>query len=253
MNKLSVTTLGVCIASLQGISCRCVQIEKESGRGTAADDDLLLQVKLTLKKVRGLGFDVKPEGAPNRGRPWPIECRGIALSAELAIVEDPDVTTFRAHLKVVDEAILRDIGKFAFLWVDQDRRSFVDADALFGSEVKAAFPSAADDIREAGNCLAAECNTAAVFHLMRVSEHGLRAVARRLRVKLTHKGVKQPIEYADWNKVITAIQNEIISLRTLTSGPKQDRRLNFYSDIAEQAEYIKDIWRNRISHARRSL
>jgi len=247
MNRLSVTTIGVCISSLQGTSCRCLQIESASGRGTAADEDILQQVTLTLKNVRSIGFD-----PASGGRPWPVDCRKVAPSAERAIANDPDVTTIRAHLKVVAEAILRDIGNYAFLWVDNERRFFVDAIALFGSEVQAAFPRADEDIREAGNCLAVECNTAAVFHLMRVSEHGLRAVARRLKVKLTHKGVRQPIEYADWNKVITQIKNEIANLRKLSSGPKQDRRLNFYSDVAEQAEYIKDIWRNRISHTRRS-
>jgi hypothetical protein len=118
--------------------------------------------------------------------------------------------------------------------------------------VSRSFPKAVADIVDAGNCLVAGCNTAAVFHLMRVSEYGLRALARRLKVTLTHKGVRQPVEYADWNKVITAIKNEIASLRKLSSGPKQDQRLNFYSHVADQAEYFKDIWRNPTSHARRS-
>src|SRR4051794_4802873 len=48
---------------------------------------------------------------------------------------------------------------------------------IMGAEVKAAFPSAMPDVLEVGNCLAAECNTAAVFHLMRVAEVGLRALA----------------------------------------------------------------------------
>ena len=57
-----------------------------------------------------------------------------------------------------------------FLRITNDRSEFVDKDRLFGDKVYDAFASARGDIREAGNCLAAECNTAAVFHLMRASE-----------------------------------------------------------------------------------
>ena len=39
---------------------------------------------------------------------------------------------------------------------------------LFGLEVFLAFGDAHEDIKDAGNCLAADLNTAAVFHLMRV-------------------------------------------------------------------------------------
>jgi hypothetical protein len=44
---------------------------------------------------------------------------------------------------------------------------------FLGAEVRAAFPSAVEDIEEAGNCMALECSTAAVFHFMRILEWGL--------------------------------------------------------------------------------
>lgn len=48
---------------------------------------------------------------------------------------------------------------------------------LFGEQVFAAFPSATDDITEAGTCLAFERATACVMHLMRACEVALRALA----------------------------------------------------------------------------
>ncbi len=48
----------------------------------------------------------------------------------------------------------------------------------FGPEVEARFPAAAYDVDEAARCLALRRTTAAVFHCLRVLEHGLLAHAR---------------------------------------------------------------------------
>ena len=49
------------------------------------------------------------------------------------------------------------------------------------------FKSAKDDIGAAGNCYAADLHTAAVFHLMRVAEKGMKALARHLGIKKVTK------------------------------------------------------------------
>jgi hypothetical protein len=161
-------------------------------------------------------------------------------------------SALESEARTICHRIISELGRRKFLRVRNACYNFVDRDDLFGAVVMAKFKPAVADIKDAGNCLAAECSTAAVFHLMRVSEYGLRAVAKRLKVKLTHKKAAQPVEFADWNKIITGIKNKIEELRKLPSSPKQDKRLTFYSDIAEQSEYIKDVWRNAISHTRRS-
>jgi hypothetical protein len=43
---------------------------------------------------------------------------------------------------------------------------------------------------------------------IRVAEFGLRNIARKVGVRLTDKHKPQPIEYATWDKVITAIKNK---------------------------------------------
>jgi hypothetical protein len=86
---------------------------------------------------------------------------------------------------------------------------------------------------------------------MRVAEYGLRKLAKQLKVTLRQDGKIQPIEYADWNKVITAIKNKIAEIRRLPSGPKREKALQFYSDAADRCEYMKDIWRNELAHTRR--
>lgn len=49
-----------------------------------------------------------------------------------------------------------------------------------GEEIPAKFPSARDDIEEAGKCLAFGRGTGCVFHLMRVMEVGLRGLGQSL-------------------------------------------------------------------------
>jgi hypothetical protein len=87
---------------------------------------------------------------------------------------------------------------------------------------------------------------------MRVAEYGLRYVAKKAGVKLTDKGKSQPIEYATWDKVIAEIKKQITAARALSHGPKKNMKLQFYSDAAENLTYIRDIWRNEISHTRKS-
>jgi hypothetical protein len=113
------------------------------------------------------------------------------------------------------------------------------------------FPPAKRDVQEAVYCYVLERDTATVFHAMRVAEHGLRSLARRLHVALTHKGRHQPIEFADWEKVIDGIKVKIAASRQLSKGPKQVRKLELYSDMADHCVFMKDIWRNNVSHARK--
>ena len=152
----------------------------------------------------------------------------------------------RAH-----DALLDDMDKHKYVHIDAALAQYVDAQRPFGDEVWEEFKEARTDITEAGNCIAVGLGTAAVFHLMRVAEHGLRAVGRKFRVSVKFKGRPQAIEYTDWQDVITAIRNQITAARSVTNKKERQRRLDFYSDVADQSEYIKDIWRNTVSHARK--
>jgi hypothetical protein len=162
-----------------------------------------------------------------------------------------DASRLQGESEHAYNAFVDSLNRLTYLFVPKDLCKYVDQDRLFGDKVWERFKDARQDVCQAGNCLAIECATASVFHLMRVAEHGLRAVAKKLQVKLTHKGENQPIEFADWNDVITGIRNKITEVRKLPRGPRKDKSLTFYSDVADQCEYMKDIWRNTIAHTRR--
>ena len=159
-----------------------------------------------------------------------------------------------AEIRHVKTAFMNDAMKRKFIAVPSkpyDYSDYVEKDDLFGSEVATAFPDTKPDVRDSGNCLAVGLYTASVFHLMRSAEHCLRFLAKRLKVTLTHRGSNHPIEYADWDKIITGCKNEITNARGLSHGAKRQAKLELYSDAADHCLFMKDIWRNNISHTRK--
>ena len=64
-----------------------------------------------------------------------------------------------------------------FLFVFPERVQYLENKQPFGETVVEHFSAAAFDIEEASKCLALQRPTACVFHLMRVMEEGLKALA----------------------------------------------------------------------------
>lgn len=75
---------------------------------------------------------------------------------------------------------------------------------------------------------------------MRVAEYALRLLARNVKITLTHKGKTHPIEYAEWDQVITQIKNKISAVRQLSKGRPKDDVLKLFSSAADHCEYMKD-------------
>jgi hypothetical protein len=141
-------------------------------------------------------------------------------------------------------------GNRVFLILDTERGRLADRADLFGAAVSTAFPSADDDIREAGNCLAAECNTAAVFHLMRVAEVGLRALARDRRVRLPRKG---PLDLACWETIIAELEAAEEAIRQYPKTGAQAAQYAFHHQSITQFSAFKDIFLNQVMHARQQF
>jgi hypothetical protein len=156
-----------------------------------------------------------------------------------------------AELTLLMQTIIQELSKRKLAYIAPPYDVYFEQEKLFGDSVFDIFPEARQDVKDAGNCLAASLPTACVFHLMRVSEHGLRKLATKLKVKLTHSGKPCPLEFGDWDKVITAIRNKILEARKLPAGPKRQAKFEAYSNAADHCEYMKDIWRNNTAHARR--
>jgi len=161
----------------------------------------------------------------------------------------------RAQIQSVVDGIHHTMEKRKFMILSEEEAGFYGNLNLFGESFQEQYPARAFiDGLQAGRAYAVGLPTACVFHCMRVAEYGLRKLAANsmLRVKITDRGKPCPIEYGTWNKVITAIRAKIAKIRLRPDSGKKEADLQFFSSAADHCEYMKDIWRNELSHARRS-
>jgi hypothetical protein len=104
------------------------------------------------------------------------------------------------------------------------------------------------EIKAAGNCIASDLNTAAVFHLMRVVEFGLRALAAHLAIKIN----EEDIQYEQWQAILVEVKNAAEKATQSPGLSKQERAelREFYSGVLGEFNGFKDAWRNSVMHTR---
>jgi hypothetical protein len=162
---------------------------------------------------------------------------------------NPDASTFAAELGHLKVAIDKDIKKYRYLQVMPDRFACLDPSSFFGTEVYAAFPNASYDLAEAGNALAVELHTAAVFHLMRTAEYGLRALARDRRVILPRKEI---LELATWEAIIKQLEDAEAAIQSYPKTLAREAQFDFYHGAMMEFKRFKNKFRNCIMHTRRN-
>jgi len=141
-------------------------------------------------------------------------------------------------LKTLDMSFSNELSGELIFRIAPDKNSYFEKSDLFGAEVSNAFPSAIDNVRNAGTCFAVEQWDACVFHLMRVLERGLRVVAIRFSVSFQN---------ATWNTIIQNIETSIGGINPSFGTDWREQR-TFYSDVARHFRFLKDAWRNHIMH-----
>jgi hypothetical protein len=182
------------------------------------------------------------------------------LSAKVALTisdSSPTYSVVASQLSTVRMNILEELRKRKFLLVENTLSQYVDNGGLFGLEVGSAFPSAKTDIEEAGNCLAIGCHTAAVFHLMRTVEWGLRAFCAYLGVRKVKKGRRGqlvPLAYAEWERILNQLDGQDGRIQKKIDkykpGPKKQMTQEFCNSVSQEIRAIKDAWRNHVMHTR---
>jgi hypothetical protein len=122
--------------------------------------------------------------------------------AHVSCMPEPiEVSVLATEIRYVKDGLIKEAFYRRFLHIEKDRIDFLEKDNLFGIEVADKFSSAIRDIKEAGNCLAAECGTATVFHLMRAAEFAMRALARDREVSFSDK----PLEEKEWGHDLLSV------------------------------------------------
>jgi hypothetical protein len=160
------------------------------------------------------------------------------------------IVKMEAEIRRVRETIQTEIAKKQFLLIAQDRTKYLDGRGLFGPDVDISFPSAIVDIQQAGNCLAVECTTAAVFHTMRAVEIALRALA----IDRKPTFAKGSLDVQQWGNILAALEVSIKALRTADrklwpSAEIKEAQVSFYNEAYLEFRSINEAWRKHVSHA----
>jgi hypothetical protein len=195
MNQLKLMEFSVSYARLEGCEITADSLRTFQGSGASVAEEQMNWLRKVLKELRDACYDAKLMESSQKIYSSEHHLSGANAKTNVDVVW--------THIRTVREQIIRELAGRKFLYVDPQFSKCVDQDDLFGESVKKAFPSATYDIKESGNCLAADCATAAVFHLMRVAEYGLRALAWDRRIKVP----KGPIELACWEDIIRELED----------------------------------------------
>ncbi|HLK64634.1 MAG TPA: hypothetical protein VKU19_14415 [Bryobacteraceae bacterium] len=138
----------------------------------------------------------------------------------------------------------------------------------FGQEVHDKFITARYDSEETALCIVAGASTAAVFHMMRVTEIGVKQLGKHMglsRVKevqhpkpgglLKKPKIRfTPIENCVWEKIQDQLRLKIESrLKGLRPGPSKDKKTSQYGSILADFQGFKIAWRNHVMHGRREF
>jgi hypothetical protein len=174
-----------------------------------------------------------------------LNLKGSLNRAVLLAVLSEEKTTLalvelHSRLRDLRENLEDELKGHVFLYLPPVAlRLYFEKVALFGEEVQSAFPHASIDVKEAGNCYALELYTASVFHLMRVLEHGLRALAQYVGV---------PYNRECWGRIIDDIERKLAEPDPSPRTPEKADRHRFCAQAALEFGYFKDAWRNYTMH-----
>jgi len=143
----------------------------------------------------------------------------------------------------------KDMAERQFAFIPPEKVEYfgsVENGALFGISVHNNFLSASADIENSGNCLAADLNDAAAFHLLRVVEIGLRELARNLGIK---KIAKAPLDYTGWESLVREINGKLEFKIPKVRGHKKSSALKFKQDLLADFSAF-GVLRTEVMHGR---
>ena len=236
MIKFSAFEFGAMMMLLSTGGSTLKHLGQENGMQSLITPEARKKLIHCVQRARNECLKIDLEGGKKRAEQILRRLNSDPLSYETMIMD----------IASLEEFIHDALEKRHFAYIAPDKAKFFEQPALFGNEVNLAFPSAVDDIKDAGNSLAADLNTAAVFHLMRVAEKGLRILARDRKVKIS----KTKLDYAEWQTVIDGISKKIEEMAKTRRSPKKSEALEFYRGALGEFYAFKDAWRNHVMHSR---
>lgn len=139
------------------------------------------------------------------------------------------------------ERIEDDLKREMFLHLSSAEAKLYESPTLDWNESISKFPKITGDIEEAAKCLALNRYTGAVYHLQRVMEFGLKALAVK---------VGKPFDRNTWDSHLKDIEKELEARYKAAGARTPDEE--FYSGAASQLAHVKVAWRNPTMHIERT-
>ena len=167
----------------------------------------------------------------------------LAVSAEMARQCFHGITRYqdvRERTNLLMNTLFIELNNRKFYAPIRNLIRYYEQVKLFGDGVFTNFPSANDDIEEAGTCLALERATACVLHLNRALEVGLRALAATLGVSKKN----------DWGSYIREIGIELSARMKTASVRSPDEQ--FYAEAVSHFDSLRRAYRNPTMHPEKS-
>jgi len=179
------------------------------------------------------------------------DCALLANGLHWRLTGPQSCTYDRAQSELHSILTLMSVGlsKQRFAFVPPRLQEYLEEGNLLQIARPSPMPELDQDVRDAGNCIAMQLYTAAVFHLMRAAEHGVRKLAADIGVTLP----KRPsLEDADWTELIDGLAKKsgaLAAAGAMRASPemKEIERLNA---LTLEARTLKD-YRNPTMHCRR--
>jgi hypothetical protein len=146
-------------------------------------------------------------------------------------------------LREIDSRLRDELSDVTVLTLSPKEQGYFEpAEALFGNDFETKFPSGLFELDEAAKCIALGRGTSAVFHLMRLMEIGVRAVAQSLQIP-------DPLGPAqrNWGAVLKKIRDAIDQKwPTATNRMAGDGQI--FEALYASLDAVKNPWRNATMH-----
>ncbi|MEA2978089.1 MAG: hypothetical protein QOF19_3609 [Alphaproteobacteria bacterium] len=146
------------------------------------------------------------------------------------------------RLVQLNVTLRRELSLMKSFCVEPAKESFfATAGSSFGDDFEKKFPSAIYELDEAGKCLALSRGTACVFHMMRMMEIGIRAVARCL-------SIPDPLKPAErnWGAILRTIKDARDGKSTAKNWKGKDKE--DFEDFYASLDAVRVAWRNPTMH-----
>jgi hypothetical protein len=157
---------------------------------------------------------------------------------------NPAIPTIREQVTELQVRVRDELSHIELWLITKEESRFLKINP-FGEDIPNKFDPARHDIEEAGKCLAYGRGTACVFHLMRVMEVGLRALAASLNDPRL-----DPRRNPSWDTILKKCDEELLKpMRDRAEEWREDDA--FYSTASAQLHAVKDAWRNPTMHVER--